>query len=137
MEGMKRLPRPTASELAILGVLWRRGPSTVRQVLNELDSGAGYTTVLKLMQIMADKGLAIRDEAARSHVYRATVPEGQTLGGIVGDLLDRAFGGSSQKLLVAALSAKRALPRELEEMRRLIEQAQQKNVNKPSNREQS
>jgi predicted transcriptional regulator len=89
------------------------------------------------MQIMADKGLATRDEAARSHVYRAAVPEAQTLGGIVGDLLDRAFGGSSQKLLVAALSVKRALPRELEEMRRLIEQAQRKNSNQPLSREQS
>jgi predicted transcriptional regulator len=136
MTRMKRLPKPTASELAILQVLWRRGPSTVRQVLYELDPGTGYTTALKLMQIMAEKGLATRDEAARSHVYHAAVPEAQTLGGIVGDLLDAAFGGSSQKLLLAALSAKRASPHELEEMRQLIEQAQQKNSRPSPNREQ-
>jgi predicted transcriptional regulator len=121
---MKRLPRPTEAELSILRVLWRRGPSTVREVLGELDVGTGYTTALKLMQIMADKRLVTRDEAARSHVYRAAVPESQTLSGIVGDLLDRAFGGSSQKLLMAALSARRASPGQLDEMRRLIEQAQ-------------
>jgi predicted transcriptional regulator len=134
---MKRPPRPTASELSILQVLWRRGPSTVRQVLEDLDGDTGYTTILKLMQIMADKGLAIRDEAARSHIYRAALPEAQTLGGIVGDLLDRAFGGSSQKLLIAALSAKRASPRQLEEMRRLIEQAQSQQRNQLEKKEQS
>jgi predicted transcriptional regulator len=132
---MKRPGKPTASELSILQVLWRRGPSTVRQVLEDLDGDTGYTTILKLMQIMADKGLAIRDEAARSHIYRAALPEAQTLGDIVGDLLDRAFGGSSQKLLIAALSAKRATPLQLEEMRRLIEEAQSKQPNRPEKRE--
>ncbi len=110
--------------MAILRVLWRRGPSTVRQVLSEMDEGTGYTTALKLMQIMAEKGLVLRNEASRSHVYRAAVPESQTLRRVAGDLLERAFGGSAKKLLVAALSAKRPTREELEEMRRLIDEAQ-------------
>jgi predicted transcriptional regulator len=123
---MPKLPRPTESEIAILGVLWRRGPSTVRQVLGDMPDGTGYTTILKLMQIMTDKKLLLRDEQERSHVYRAAVPESQTLRGLAGDLLDRAFGGSAQKLLVAALSAKRATSAELKEMRRLLEDAEKK-----------
>ena len=82
------------------------------------------------MQIMADKGLVMRDKAARSHIYHAAVAEAQTLGGLVGDLLDRAFGGSSRKLLVAALSAKRTSREELAEMRRLIDEAERKSGGK-------
>jgi predicted transcriptional regulator len=121
---MPKLPKPTESEIAILGVLWRLGPSTVRQVLEEMPPSTGYTTVLKLMQIMAEKGLVLRDEAERSHVYRAAASEQQTLRGLAGDLLDRAFGGSARKLLVAALSAKRATPDEIKEMRRLLDEAE-------------
>src|SRR5947209_4788112 len=86
--------RPTAAELAILGVLWRRGPSTVRQVQAGLGRDVGYTTVLKLMQIMFDKRLVGRDESQRTHVYRARLPQQQTQKQLVADLLDRVFGGS-------------------------------------------
>ena len=117
------LPKPTEAEIAILRILWFRGPSTVRDVLGEMDGSTGYTTVLKTMQIMNEKGLLLRDETARSHVYRAAAPESQTLRRIAADLLDRAFGGSASKLLVAALSAKRASRDELDEMLRLIDAA--------------
>jgi predicted transcriptional regulator len=121
---MPKRPRPTEAELAILRVLWRRGESTVRQVLDEMPAGTGYTTALKLMQIMAEKGLVLRDEKNRSHVYRAAAAESQTLRALAGDLLERAFGGNAEKFLLAALSAKRATPAQLAEMRRMIEAAQ-------------
>src|SRR6266852_1055043 len=103
-------PRPTPGELEILRVLWARGPSTVRDVQEALgpERGAGYTTVLKLLQIMADKGLVNRDERARAHVYAARAPETQTQRALVRDLVDRAFGGSAAKLVVQALSGRRA-----------------------------
>jgi predicted transcriptional regulator len=124
-------PKPTESEIAILSVLWRRGPSTVRQVLGEMPDKTGYTTVLKLLQIMTEKGLVARNEKDRSHIYRAAEAESRTLRQITGDLLDRAFGGSASKLLLAALSAQRASPEELQEMRRLIERAQSSERTKP------
>lgn len=123
-----KLPRPTDAELAILRVLWERGPSTVRQV-NELlnrDKDTGYTTVLKLLQIMTEKGLVTRDETARTHVYKSACSEDQTQQQLVGDLLDRAFGGSARKLVMQALSASRASADELAEIRRLIDQIEQK-----------
>lgn len=124
--------RPTDAELAILRVLWERGPSTVRDVHAELgrtrppgyDRPAGYTSVLKVMQIMAAKGLVDRDEARRTHVYRAAAPREQTLRHLVGDLLDRAFGGSARALVLHALSARRSSPEELAEIRQLIDDAQ-------------
>ena len=125
-------PRPTESELAILAVLWRRGPSTVRDVYDELGAATGYTTVLKLMQIMADKGLVKRDERARSHVYRASAPQERMQSKLVGELLRRAFGGSIRKLMVAALSAERASPEELDEIRKLIDEADKSHRNKRS-----
>ena len=118
------LPRPTRAELAVLAALWRLGPSTVRQVLAELEPDTGYTTALKVMQLMTEKGLLRRDTQGRSHVYRPATPEAQTLRQLTGDLLDRAFAGSARKLLVAALSARRASAEELDEMRRLIDAAQ-------------
>jgi len=89
-------PRPTDSELAILTILWERGPSTVRQVHEALadERDTGYTTTLKLMQIMADKGLVTRNESARTHVYSAMASEEQTQRQLLKDLVDRAFGGS-------------------------------------------
>ncbi len=117
-----KLPRPTDSELAILRVLWRRGPCTVREVLDELEPGTGYTTALKLMQIMAEKGLVRRDESSRSHVYRATAPETVTQRQLVGDLLERAFGGSASKLVLHALSSRQASRDELAEIRRLLDE---------------
>jgi len=120
---MSKTQRPTDSELAILRVLWSRGPSTVRQVADVLNEGrdVGYTTVLKLMQIMLDKGIVLRDVRGRAHIYRPRDTEDRTLGRIVVDLLHRAFGGSSQKLILHALAAKKASPRELAEIRKLID----------------
>ena len=121
---MKSPPRPTDSELAILRVLWKHGPCTVRQVAGVLnvEREVGYTTVLKLMQIMIEKGLLLRDRASRCHVYRPRHSEDRTLGQIVRDLLDRAFGGSSQKLVMQALSAQKAAPQELEEIQKLLDE---------------
>jgi predicted transcriptional regulator len=117
-------PRPTDAELAILRVLWERGPSTVRQVHEVLVMRVGqtaYTTALKLLQIMTEKGLVRRDDTDRSHVYSPRLSEEQTQRQLVRDLLDRAFGGSSSKLVLQALNARRATPEELGEIRKLIE----------------
>ena len=123
---MPRLPRPTEAELAILRVLWERGPSTVRQVNDALSASrdTGYTTTLKLMQIMADKGLVTRDERARTHVYAARLPQDQTQRQLVSDLVDRAFGGSAAALVLQALNAHPASAEELGEIRRLIDDYQ-------------
>ena len=127
---MPRKPthRPTDAELAILRVLWRRGPSTVRQVQEELPPTpgsrprrAGYTTVLKLLQIMTDKRLVERDESQRAHVYRAHDSKQATQRHLVGDLLDRAFGGSAAQLVLQALSARPASSREMREIRRVLD----------------
>ena len=114
-------PRPTDAELAILRVLWSRGPSTVRQVLDELAGGTGYTTVLKLLQIMTEKGLVARDETDRTHIYKARHSEAATQRQLVDDLLDRAFGGSARQLVMSALSSRKTSRRDLAEIRRLIE----------------
>ena len=107
--------RPTGAELEILGVLWQRGPSTVRDVHTVLSRSrrTGYTTVLKLMQIMADKGLVRRNEDQRAHVYEARAPQQLMQRRLVRDLLDRAFDGSATSLVMQALSAKKATPDEL------------------------
>ena len=117
------LPRPTDAELAILRVLWERGPSTVRQVHASLsgERPIGYTTALKIMQIMADKGLVERDETDRSHVYAARMSEERTQRQLLQDLLDRAFGGSALKLVMQALSTKKASPEELAQIRQLLD----------------
>ena len=117
-------PRPTDAELAILRVLWRLGPSTVRQVQETLSQGreTGYTTVLKLMQIMTEKGLVKRDETERSHVYRARLEEEQTQRQLVEDLLKRAFGGSARQLVMQALSSKKTSAKELAQIRELLDQ---------------
>ena len=106
-------PRPSEAELAILHVLWERGPSTVREVHERVGKArsTGYTTVLKLMQIMASKGMVERDESRRSHVYRALVERSGTQRRLLADLLDRAFRGSRRDLVLQALSARRATPR--------------------------
>jgi predicted transcriptional regulator len=120
-------PRPTDAELAILRVLWERGPSTVRQVHDVLgrERPATYTTALKLLQIMTEKGLVERDERDRTHVYRARLSEEQTQRQLVRDLVDRAFGGSATKLVMQALASRRASPDELREIRRAIDSARQ------------
>ncbi len=118
------LPRPTDAELAILRVLWDEGPCTVRRVRESLGRSqpTGYTTALKLLQIMAEKGLVDRDESRRSHVYRARLAEGETQRQLVDDLMERAFGGSAQRLVIRALESKRATPEELDAIRRLIDE---------------
>jgi predicted transcriptional regulator len=119
----KQLPRPTDAELAILRVLWERGPSTVRDVHAALSDtqGTGYTTVLKLLQIMTDKGLVVRDESERAHVYEPRVSEQRTQRQLLADLADRAFGGSPAKLVLQALAGRKTSPRELSEIRDLLD----------------
>jgi predicted transcriptional regulator len=104
-------PKPTAAELEILSVLWRLGPSTVREVYTELAHArrVGYTTVLKLMQIMAEKGLVERDERELAHVYRPAARQEDLQGQLVGDLVERVFGGSASQLVLRALSSRRVL----------------------------
>jgi predicted transcriptional regulator len=116
-----KLPRPTDSELAILRVLWERGPSTVREVHEGLQDGGGYTTVLKMMQIMTEKGLVVRDESQRAHVYSARATQQKTQRQLVTDLVERAFGGSPAQLAMQALSTKKTSPEELAELRRLLD----------------
>lgn len=117
------LPSPTNAELDILRVLWRRGPSTVREVLDELGERrpVGYTTVLKLLQIMTDKRLVTRDAATRTHVYTPAVSEATTQRRLVSDLMHRAFGGSARDLVLQALSGRQAPPEELDAIRRLLD----------------
>jgi predicted transcriptional regulator len=119
-----KTPRPTDRELAILRVLWERGPSTVRQVNEAIsaDRATGYTTTLKLMQIMTEKGLVVRDESDRTHVYKANLAEEKTQRQLVGDLMDRAFGGSARKLVIQALAAKKVSDRELAKIKRLLDE---------------
>lgn len=113
--------RPTDAELQILAVLWRTGPATVRCVHRELAEGTAYTTTLKTMQRMAEKGMLERDESMRSHVYSVRRSEAQTQGAIVSDLIDRAFSGSAAQLAMRALSTRRASPEELDEIRSLLD----------------
>lgn len=120
---MADLPRPTDAELAILRVLWRRGASTVKEVNDQLAllSPTGYTTTLKQLQIMAEKGLVTRDESQRAHLYAARLPEEQTQSQLVGDLLDRAFAGSASRLVLRALSSRPSSAEELAEIRELLD----------------
>lgn len=115
---------PTAAELEILGVLWERGPITVRTVTEALNARkpVGYTTALKLMQIMHEKGLVRRDERTRTHVYEATVPRQHTQSALVKDLAARAFGGSASALVLGVLSAQAATPAEVAEIRRMLDE---------------
>ena len=122
---MKRLdpPKPTEAELAILRVLWHKGPSTVREVWEQLSATQhmGYTTVLKTLQIMLAKGLVDRDEADRSHIYRPAVDQEKTQRQLVVHLLDRVFAGSARKLVMQALSVKKASPTELAAIRAMLD----------------
>lgn len=116
-------PRPTDAELGILRILWERGPSTVRHVHEMLarERPTAYTTALKLLQIMTEKGLVRRDESDRTHVYQARLSEEQTQRQLIRDLLDRAFGGSASKLVMQALASRKASAEELSEIRKLID----------------
>lgn len=117
-------PRPTDAELEILTVLWSRGPSTVREVHEDVArrKPTQYTTVLKTLQIMAEKGLVRRNEKQRAHVYEATLPREMTQRQLAGDLLQRAFAGSAASLMMGALSARKATRQELAELRKLLDE---------------
>jgi predicted transcriptional regulator len=119
-------PMPSAAELDILAVLWRLGPSTVREVHEALGKGSGYTTTLKQMQLMIEKGLVIRSERFRSHVYESGVPKEQTQKQVAADLLVRAFEGSAKSLVLGALSAQRTSAKELDEIRRVLDAFEKK-----------
>ena len=124
----RELPKPTDAELAILRVLWERGPSTVRDVTEALQAerGTGYTTALKLLQIMNDKGLVRRDDSRRTHVFAAVASAEVTQQQLVRDLLARAFGGSAQQLVLQALSSQKASRAELSEIRKLLDEIEKK-----------
>ena len=132
----KMLPKPTESELEILQVLWQHGPSTVRFVNDELSQRreVGYTTTLKLLQLMLEKGLALRDDDARTHVYRAAVREEETQGLLLDKFVDAAFGGSAMKLVMQALGNRRTSREELAQIRRLLNDIEiQNDTNSPAN----
>jgi BlaI family penicillinase repressor len=114
------VPLPTAAELDILAVLWRLGAATVREVHEELGKDNVYTTTLKQMQLMTEKGLLVRGKRFGSHVYQAAVPQEQTQQQIAGDLLKRAFGGSARSLVMGALAAQPASDEELEDIRKML-----------------
>ena len=116
--------KPTASELEILRVLWARGPSTVREVYEALreQKSLGYTTVLKLLQIMTSKGTVRRNEEQRAHVYEACQPAEETKRQLVGDVLHRVFEGSASELMIHALEGRRTSKKELDELRRLLDE---------------
>jgi predicted transcriptional regulator len=117
-------PRPTDAELEILTVLWSRGPSTVREVHESVSrrKPTQYSTVLKFMQIMSEKGLVRRNDEQRAHIYEAAQPREWTQQRLAGDLLQRAFGGSAKSLLVGALSARKASKQELAELRKMLDE---------------
>ena len=122
---MKQADKPTEGELEILSVLWNTGPATVRQVHREIAALRGqpvaYTTVLKLLQIMTEKGLVAREESSRAHVYRAAVEKEQTQRRLLADLRDKAFGGSAAQLIMQALSGPPATAEELQEIREMLD----------------
>ena len=123
-----KLPKPTEGELELLQILWEQGPSTVRTIHDALseDRTVGYTTTLKVLQKMLAKGLVSRDESSGKHIYLPALKEKQTQRQLAGDLVKRGFGGSSARLVVAALSAKRASSEELAEIRRLLDEMEGK-----------
>jgi BlaI family transcriptional regulator, penicillinase repressor len=123
------IPKPTASELEILRVLWGRGASTVREVHEAVSRSrpTGYTTILKLLQIMTTKGMVRRNENARAHVYEAVQPAENTKRQLVTDLLQRAFSGSASQLVLHALSGRKTSPEEIEEIRRMLDAYEERN----------
>jgi predicted transcriptional regulator len=120
----KSMARPTDAELEILRVLWQRGPSTVREVHETINQSkpTGYTTVLKLMQIMTEKELVQRDEGQRAHIYEARLAQGETQRQLLGDLIERAFDGSAKQLMMHVLSEKKASAEDLSEIRELLDE---------------
>jgi len=129
---MNKLPKPTESDLEILQLLWEYGPSTVRLINDKLNESreVGYTTALKLMQIMHDKGLATRNTDARTHIYSAAVAEGETRGRLLNQFLDKAFRGSAMDLVMQALGNHNASQDELDEIKALIAKIEQEKKGK-------
>ena len=123
----RKTNRPTEKELAILKVLWAKGPCTVRQVNDQINTEkeTGYTTTLKLMQIMADKGLLVRNESAFKHVYKPAVSAESTEKQIVGDVLDKVFSGSAERMVMRAITSKRMSAEELKNIRRLLDKMEE------------
>lgn len=119
-------PLPTDAEIAILAVLWRQGASTVREVHEALGKDIGYTTTLKLMQLMFEKGLVVRNERYRSHLYEARAPKEQTQRQIARDLMKRAFDGSAKSLVLGALAAAPASAKDLDEIRSLLDELEER-----------
>ena len=124
----QKAQQPTDRELQILRILWTDGPSTVRQVNEEMNKQqrTGYTTTLKLMQIMTEKGMVVRDDSKFQHVYRPAVSEEKTQKQVVRDLLEKAFSGSAEKLVMRALSAKKISARELGKIRTMLDEMEGK-----------
>jgi BlaI family penicillinase repressor len=120
----RKTARPTDRELTILRILWDNGPSTVRQVNEAMsqDKNTGYTTTLKLMQIMSEKGLVLRDDSQFKHVYRPALTEEKAQKQLVGDLLEKAFSGSAEKLVMRALSAKKVSAKELAGIKKILDE---------------
>lgn len=120
--------KPTESEMEILNILWEKGPSTVRDVheILEKSKDAGYTTTLKLMQIMHDKKLLSRDSSNRSHVYKAAISKEQTRGQMVQRMIDNVFNGSAMQLVMQALGSHKAAPGELEQIKAYLEEMEKK-----------
>jgi predicted transcriptional regulator len=114
-------PIPSDAELDILGVLWKLGPATVREVHEAMGKGSAYTTTLKQMQVMHEKGLLTRNERFRNHIYEAAIQKEQTQTRIAGGLLARVFDGSAKSLLMGALAARPASPEEISEIRKLLD----------------
>jgi predicted transcriptional regulator len=121
-------PKPTAGELEILRVLWARGPSTVREVHEALSvkKPIGYTSVLKLLQIMTAKGTVRRNEDQRAHVYEARLPAERTKRQLAGDVLERVFGGSASQLMIHALHGRKTSRKEIEELHHLLDEYERK-----------
>jgi len=122
--------QPTGRELTILGILWENGPSTVRAVNEAMnkDKATGYTTTLKLMQIMAEKRLVARNESQRTHIYKARAGRKRTQTQLVGNLLETAFAGSAEKLVMRALSAKKVPATELAKIRKMLDELERKKL---------
>jgi len=123
-------PLPSDGEVDILSVLWRTGPATVRQVHESLNNGNGYTTTLKQMQLMTDKGLLVRSEQFGAHVYEPGIPKERTQAQIAGNLMQRVFGGSAESLVLGALSAQRTSDEELRNIRRMLDEFEKKRGSK-------
>ena len=124
----KKISPPTERELMILAILWKGGPSTVKQVNEEMNKAerVGYTTTLKLMQIMAEKGLLVRDDSQFKHIYKPAITEEKTQNQLVSDLLEKGFGGSAEKLVMRALSAKKVSRKELVKIKKMLDKIEGK-----------